>query len=89
MDKRTFEKAQELMAKITGKKQAISMLDTMLNKWYDNSHTDITVNCRSGQHDMGLCIHHSDLPELRDALMKARDRLKLELHKHEDELTAL
>ncbi len=85
----TFKKAQELTSKINYSKQIISMLDTMLNHWYDPDRADITVNYRGGQHDPGLCMHHTELPELRDALMKARDRYKFDLRKLEDELAAL
>lgn len=89
MTRETFEKAEKLIAKINYSKQIIRMLDTMLNHWYDHDKADITVNYRGGQHDPGLCMHHTELPELRDALMKARDRCKFDLRKLEDELAAL
>ena len=89
MTRETFEKAEKLMAKINGCKQIITMLDTMLIHWYDHDKADITVNYRGGQHDPGLCMHHTELPELRDALMKARDRYKFDLRKLDDEFAAL
>lgn len=89
MTRETFEKAENLIAKINVSKQNIRMLDTMLNHWYDPDRADITVNYRGGQHDPGLCMHHTNLPELRDALMKARDRYKFDLCKLEDEFAAL
>ena len=84
-----FEKAQELQAKIQGREQSVKMLDTMLNAWYDHDRTDITVNYKGGQHDVGLRMHHTELPELRDALIAARDRNKHELRKLRDQFAEL
>ena len=89
MTNQTFEKARELMASINGREQFIRMLDTMLNSWYDHDRADITVNYKGWQHDVGSRIHHTDLPELRDALIAARDRNKYELRKLKDQLAAL
>lgn len=89
MTDQKFEKAQELMASINGRLQSINMLDKMLNYWYDHDRASITVNYKGGQHDVGLCIHHTDLPELRDALIAARDRNKRELRKLRDQFAAL
>ena len=77
------------MAHIGYAKEVISKLDTMLEKFYDRENTDIKVTCRTSLHDHGFSIYHSDLPELRDALIKARDRFKYELRKNKEEFQAL
>lgn len=89
MTNETFEKAKDLVAHIGYDKEVISMLDTMIEHFYDNEDCDIKVNYQPGPGGIGLTIFHRDLPELRDALIKARDRFKFELKKNKDELLAL
>ena len=88
MTRETFEKAQELVGIINRHKQTIKVLDTMLTEYYEPDRK-ITVSYESRGSNAVMTIRHTDLPELRDALMKARDRCKFDLRKLEDELAAL
>ena len=89
MTNETFEQAQELVRQIDENKRTISILDTMLERFDDNSYTDISITCRCGNGDLGKTIHHNNLPELREALKKARERFKCELQQNQEKLEAL
>ncbi len=89
MTDETFEKAKDLVEHIGYDREVISMLDTMIEHFYDNDYCDIKVNYQPGPGGIGLAIRHRDLPELRDALIKARDRFKYELRKNKEEYQAL
>ena len=89
MTNEKLEKAQELSDRIKGQEKTIRLIDTMLSRWYDRSDTDITINFKCGQHCPEQRIYHTTVPELRDALKKARDRIKYEQRKTEEEFAAL
>jgi Zn-dependent membrane protease YugP len=88
MTRETFEKAEKLMNKINDHKQTIGDLDKMLTDFYDPERR-ITVHHQASKYSGELVISSTVLPELRDALMKARDRYKFDLRKLEDEFAAL
>ncbi len=89
MTKEKFEKAKNLVELIGYDKDVISVLDTMIEHFYDKVHYDIKVVCTSGPDGYERNIRHSDFLELYDALKQARERLKYELRKKEDKLEAL
>ena len=89
MTNETFAKATTLNAHIGYVKGVISMLDTMIEHFYDSDSCDIKVVYQPGPGGIGLSVLHRDLPELRDALIKARDRFKNELRKNKEEFQAL
>ena len=89
MTDETFEKAKSLVNHIGYVKHFISMLDPMIEHFYDKSYCDINLSYQTGPNSIGLVINHRDLPELRDALINARDRLQCELEKNKEELQAL
>ena len=88
MTRETFEKAQGLVGKINDLKRDIEVLDTMLSDFYDPDRR-ITVHHQASQYSGEKVISKAVLPELRDALMKGRDRCKFDLRKLEDEFAAL
>lgn len=76
------------MDKINGHKRTIEVLDTMLTDFYDPDRR-ISVYYQESQYSGAKVISSTELPELRDALMKARDRYKFDLRKLKDELAEL
>ena len=89
MTKEKFETAKDLVELIGYDKDVISVLDKMIEHFYDKVNYDIKVVCASGPDGYERNIRHSDFPELYDALKQARERFKYELRKKEDKLEAL
>ena len=89
MTKEKFETAKNLVELIVYDKDVISVLDKMIEHYYDRVHYDIKVVCTSGPDGYERNIRHCDFPKLYDALKQARERLKYGLREKEDKLEAL
>ena len=89
MTEEKFETAKNLVELIGYDKDVISVLDTMIEHFYDRVNYDIRVVCSSGPDGYERNIRHGDFPELLDALKQARKRFKYELREKEDKLQAL
>jgi hypothetical protein len=89
MTQETYEQAARLVQTIAYDERAISMLETILNKFDDHVYTQIAVTCKGGPGDIGLSIPHRDLPELRDALHHALARFRQTLQENREELEKL
>jgi hypothetical protein len=88
MTDKKFEKAKELKANIAYDKEVIGILDTMLAHFYDDEQGVIKVSYQPASGHI-LVLKHRDLPELRDALVKAHDRFVCKLRKESEEFQDL
>ena len=89
MTREKFEEAKTVLEHIGYGKEMIGILDTMIAHFHDNVHYDIRVVCTNGPCGFERSIRHSDLPELRDALKEARERISHDLRKNEEKLQKL
>lgn len=89
MTQETYEQATELMELIAYHERVIGAIDLMLERFYDRDHVRIDVSIRTGRLDNGQTIPHYELPELREALQKARERFEQTLKEDKAKLAAL
>lgn len=88
MTEETYKKAEELMNVINYERHTIKCLDLAVKLFDDQEHGDVTVTCMNdtgGKFKFG----GSELPELRDALLQARERFSRTLGENLQKLEAL
>ena len=88
MTEETYKKAEELMNVIHFGRRTIEWLDLAVKLFDDQEHGDVTVLCMN---DTGgkFKFMGSELPELRDALLQARERFSRNLGENLQKLEAL
>ncbi len=89
MNKKTYERATELMNAIVYGERCVSVIETMLEQFDDRQNTQFEVTCKGGPNSIGLSIRHDQLPELREALQKGLERFRNEVIENRAKLEAL
>ena len=89
MTRETYDQAKELFELIAYHERVIGAIDQMLERFDDRDHVRIDVAIRTSRLDNGQTIPHYELPELREALQKARERFEQTLKEDKAKLEAL